>query len=58
MLSLQVIVDLRAMGMKRDQEWGLTIRLSSVIIRTLVRSGYNPSAEMQLVYSSAITDWA
>ena len=38
--------------------WNLTIRLFSVIFRTPVGGGSYPSAEKQLVYSTAPTDWA
>ena len=39
--------------------WDLTIRLFSVISRTLVEwGGYYPSAEVQSVYSTASADWA
>ena len=38
--------------------WNLTIRLFSVISRTLVGGGYYPSAENQSVYSTAQADWA
>ena len=38
--------------------WNLTIRLFSVISRTLVGGGSYPSAEKQSVYSTAPADWA
>ena len=43
---------------KLKQYWNLTIRLFSVIIRTLVRGGSYPSAEKQSVYSTALANWA
>ena len=36
----------------------LSIRLFSVISRTLVGGGLYPSAEMQSVYSTVPADWA
>ena len=38
--------------------WNLTIRLFSVISRTLVGGMSYPSAEKQSVYSTAPADWA
>ena len=65
MLSLQVRVDLRIMTMKgysphssKLQNWNFTIRLFSVISRTLIGGGSYPSAEMQSVNSTALDDWA
>ena len=43
---------------KFQHRWNLTIRLFSVISRTLVGGGSYPSAEVQLVYSTAPADWA
>ena len=40
------------------QSSSLTIRLFSVIFRTLIGRGFNPSAEVQSVYSTAPADWA
>ena len=57
-------VDLGAMAMKGysvslspQHYWDLTIRLFSVISRTLMGGSY-PSAEVQSVYSTAPADWA
>ena len=65
MLPLRARVDLGAMAMKGYSAspklqhcWNLTIRLFSVICRTLVSGGSYPSAEKQSVYSTAPTDWA
>ena len=41
---------------KLQHYWNLTIRLFSVISRTLIGGSY-PSAEMQLVYSTALDNW-
>ena len=56
----QTGVDLGAMAMKGtphspklQHTWNLTIRLFSVIYRTLVGGGSYPSAEVQSVYSTA-----
>ena len=43
---------------KLQHYWNLTIRLFSVISRTLVGGGGYPSAEVQSVYSTAPADWA
>ena len=65
MIPLRARVDLRAMAMegystfpKFQHYWNLTIRLISVISRTLVVVGTYPFAEKQSVYSTAPTDWA
>ena len=57
-------VDLGAMAMKGcfhspkpRHYWNLTIRLFSVIPRTLIGGPYN-SAEVKPVYSTAQADWA
>ena len=42
---------------KPKHHWNFTIRLFSVIYRTLIGRSY-PSAEQQLVYSTAPADWA
>ena len=41
---------------KLQYYWNLTIKLFSVISRTLVGGGSYPSAEMQSVYSTALAD--
>ena len=43
--------------MSTQHYWNLTIRLFSIISRTLVRLSY-PSTEMQSAYSTTIADWA
>ena len=68
MLPLRARVELGAMALKgysafKDPKiqyyWNLTIRLLSVIFRTLVGSrGSYLSSEKQSVYSTAPTDWA
>ena len=65
MLQLWVRVDLGVMAIKctphspeLQHYWNLTMRLLSVISRTLVREGSYPSAEVQSVYSTASADWA
>ena len=66
MLPLRARLDLGAMTMKEYSAfpkasalcWNLTIRLFSVIYRTLVGGGCYPSAEIQSVYSTAPVDWA
>ncbi len=61
MLSLWARVDLGALAMKGLSTFpkapGLTIRLFSIIIRTLFREVSYPSAEVQSVYYTAPTDW-
>ena len=42
---------------KLQHYWNLTIRLFTVITRTLVKEGSYPSAEVQWVYSIAQADW-
>ena len=42
---------------KLQYYWSLTIRLISVVSRTLVRESYSPT-EMQSLYSAVPTDWA
>ena len=43
---------------KLQHYWKLTIRLFSVICRTLVWRGSYPSAKVQLVYSTSPANWA
>ena len=57
--------DLGAMAMKSTQHspmlqhyWSFTMRWFSVLFRTLIGRGSNPSAEMQSVYSAVPADWA
>ena len=64
MLPLRARVNLEAMAMKGNPHssklqhyWNLTIRLFSVISRTLVGGSY-PSAEKQSAYSTGSDDWA
>ena len=64
-LPFRVRVDLGTRAMRgaphspRPQHyWNLTIRLFSVISRTLVRGESYPSSEVQSVYSIAPADWA
>ena len=40
------------------QNFSITIRLFNVISKTLVEQRSYPSAEVQLVYSTAPADWA
>ena len=67
MLPFWATVDLGAMAMKGFSEfpkllyhWNLTIRLFSVICRTLIGGGGGSysSAEVQSVYSTAPVNWA